>query len=86
MPTTHNFTPALLAPSNRIPLTPIRYQRHPCTICSTQLRRESVKPEKVAHGTAGSKDTLYWLPPKGSPYKPFGEAEWRSMVAGKAKL
>ena len=52
----------------------------------TQLRREGVDPEKVSHGTAGSKDTLYWLPPKGNTYEPFGEAEWRSIVAGKAKL
>jgi len=52
----------------------------------TQLRREGVDPEKVSHGTAGSKDTLYWLPPRGNTYEPFGEAEWRSIVAGKAKL
>lgn len=52
----------------------------------TQLRREGVDPEKVFQGTAGSKDTLYWLPPKGNTYEPFGEGEWRSIVAGKAKL
>ena len=52
----------------------------------TQLRREGVDPEKVSQGTAGSKDTLYWLPPKGNTYEPFGEAEWRSIVAGEAKL
>ncbi|KAG9519435.1 acetyl-CoA synthetase-like protein, partial [Aureobasidium melanogenum] len=52
----------------------------------TQLRREGVDLEKISNGTAGSKDTLYWLPPKGNTYEPFGEAEWHSIVAGKAKL
>ncbi|CAD0111121.1 unnamed protein product [Aureobasidium uvarum] len=52
----------------------------------TQLRREGVDPEKVSRGTAGAKDTLYWLPPRGNTYESFGEAEWHSIVAGKAKL
>ncbi|KAI5195275.1 acetyl-CoA synthetase-like protein [Aureobasidium subglaciale] len=52
----------------------------------TQLRREGVNPEKVSHGEAGSRDTLYWLPPRGDTYVPFGDAEWQRIVAGKAKL
>jgi hypothetical protein len=52
----------------------------------TQLKREGVDPGKVANGQAGSKDTLYWLPPRGNTYEPFKEAEWQSIVAGKAKL
>lgn len=52
----------------------------------TQLRREGVEPRKVAGGQAGSKDTLFWLPPKGNTYEPFGEEEWKGLVAGKAKL
>ncbi|THV98152.1 acetyl-CoA synthetase-like protein [Aureobasidium pullulans] len=52
----------------------------------TQLRREGVDPAKVANGQAGSKDVLYWLQPKGTTYEPFGETEWKRIVAGKAKL
>lgn len=52
----------------------------------TQLRREGVDPAKVANGQAGSKDVLYWLQPRGTTYEPFGETEWKRIVAGKAKL
>lgn len=51
-----------------------------------QLRREGVDPEKIVNGEAGSADIVFWLPPNSDTYKPFGKAEWDSLVAGKARL
>lgn len=51
-----------------------------------QLRREGVDPDKIANGEAGRGDVMFWLPPGGDTYMPFGRQEWSSLVAGKTKL
>ncbi|KAK4990208.1 hypothetical protein LTR50_002682 [Elasticomyces elasticus] len=50
------------------------------------LRREGVDPEKIAEGTAGPADVVYWAPPKAETYVVFGRREWDGLVAGRARL
>lgn len=47
-----------------------------------KARSEGIDPEKV--GPSG--DHLYWLPPKGNKYVPFGLAEYKDLQAGKVRL
>ena len=51
------------------------------------LRAEGVDPAlrgtKVA---GGERDQVFWLPPRGEAYVPFGEEDWKGLVAGKARL
>lgn len=51
-----------------------------------QLRREGVDPDKIAHGDGGREDVLYWVPPGGDSYVPFGRQEWESLLSGRTKL
>ncbi|RMZ17911.1 hypothetical protein D0860_00132 [Hortaea werneckii] len=44
------------------------------------LRNDGVDPSKVGA------DELYWLPPGGEAYEPFGDKEWQRVVGGQAKL
>jgi acyl-CoA synthetase (AMP-forming)/AMP-acid ligase II len=46
------------------------------------LREEGIDPTK----SAASGDLLFWLPQGASEYQPFGDDQWRSLTAGKARL
>jgi len=50
------------------------------------LRNEGIDLEKVQNGQAGPKDQIMWAPPQGKAYVPFVQADWDSLVAGKARL
>lgn len=50
------------------------------------LRNEGIDPQKISTGKAGPNDAIYWCPPKGDTYVPFGPAEYASLHAGKARL
>ena len=45
-----------------------------------KLRMEGVQPGKIGG------DKVYWLKPGSARYELFGEAQWRELSAGKAKL
>ncbi|KAF2097327.1 long-chain fatty acid transporter-like protein [Rhizodiscina lignyota] len=47
-----------------------------------KARSEGIDPEKVAP----SGDHLYWLPPHGTKYIPFGEADYAELTAGRVRL
>ncbi|KAK0906427.1 hypothetical protein LTR57_017797 [Friedmanniomyces endolithicus] len=49
-----------------------------------QAKREGVDLDLIEQ--AGSKDSLYWLPPGGSAYVPFRREDWRALKAGDVKL
>jgi acyl-CoA synthetase (AMP-forming)/AMP-acid ligase II len=46
------------------------------------LREEGIDPSK----TVGSGDLIFWLPQGASEYRPFGDDQWQSLTAGKARL
>ena len=50
------------------------------------LRKEGVDPHKIKTGEAGQYDIVYWIPPNGNTYEPFGDTQWQHVIAGKAKL
>ena len=50
------------------------------------LRKEGVDPKKVAEGDAGKLDHLFWCPPGGDQYVPFGKQDWGAVQSGKARL
>lgn len=51
------------------------------------LREEGVDPglrgKKVA---GGESDTVFWIPPRGDGYVPFGQGNWEMLVGGKSRL
>ena len=55
-----------------------------------RLREEGIDPEKIrrAAETKGEKvvDAMYWLPPGGSKYVPFGQKEWQEVKGGRVRL
>lgn len=50
------------------------------------LRKEGVRPNAIAEGSAGKDDQLMWVPPGGDRYVEFQESEWAAIVEGKARL
>ena len=49
-------------------------------------RNEGVDSKLIAQGLTGPSDTIYWVPPGGDRYVPFGRAEWDGLLAGRARL
>lgn len=47
-----------------------------------KARSEGIDPEKVKP----SGDHLYWLPPNGTKYVPFGESDYAALKAGQVRL
>ena len=47
-----------------------------------KARSEGIDPEKVNP----SGDRLYWLPPSGTKYVPFGEKDYAAFKAGQVRL
>jgi len=51
-----------------------------------RLRAEGINLDKIEEGGLGRPDKMYWLPPGGSKYVPFGRKEWEDLKAGRARL
>ena len=51
------------------------------------LRAEGVDPSlRGSRVLSGKGDEMYWLPPKGDRYMPFGEKDWQDLLGGTARL
>ena len=55
-----------------------------------RLREEGIEPEKIRLGAESKGETvvdaMYWLPPGGKMYVPFGKREWEEVKGGRVRL